>query len=1467
MVGQKRSLEDDPTLQKRKKNKTSPENIKKKQLDEKPVAPSPLTMEDIDFPRGGGTSLTALEVKTIRAEAAKEADLELFAEADTAHVKRKKSKSHFKITPVEATKRDRVEHLNYKRLHPGIKILGQVMFIQPLALVISLPNQLLAHVPVTQITSQLTKRLEFMDAEGSASDSGPEHEDDSVGHSQIPDLFELFYPGQYVRAVVSNIHAPGTTDFSGLGRVRDEAVKASRRVELSLIPERVNAGIQKADLKKDYTLPAAVQSVEDHGYILDFGISGVSGFLAFKEAHKDGSGESRLQIGALLDVSILAMSSNGRICTVTNDSKICASSSVSEVTAVTSVLPGMLVQSLVMAAASNGLNLQILGFFYATADEYHISTAQELSKIGQKVKARVLYDIPATTPPRFAVSLSDHHIGLQTKSVSEDRDVPIHEAFPIGIVMDFVRVKRVETDRGLLVEAQSGVEGFVHISHVSDDHIPALSASSGPWRVSSLHRARVVGYHLFDGILQLSLRPSIFEQKFLQAGDVHVGEFLKGTVKRLTDAALFVSISGNVDGVIWPNHYADITLKHPATKFKIGGSIRCRVLTVDPERKRVILTAKKTLLDTSLPILTSFGDAKVGVVTNAVVFRVSDKVLKVEFFNNVKAVVPAREASETGAKLTDAFTPGKVVKVRIIAADPAKQRIIASIRQASSSFTPSVTDISGVSIGDIVHGKVIELHKLNAVLLLNPSASRALISFTGLANHWGTTVSELKASLNPGAAVESLVVVSRNPEKGFVVVTGRPKSMDQVKKGTLSMDTVTTGQIVGGRVIKHGRHGALVKLTPRISGTLHPTDTCDDYEAGNPFPAVDSILKAVVVDIDKSTNHISLSTRRSRLSKSGARPPVDREITGFHDLKVGDTIRGFVKSVADHGLFVMLGRGIDARVQIRELFDEYVKDWKSHFAAKQLVNGRVLNVDTANNKVEMTLRSGDLSRDSSKSLSFGDILEGQKVTGRIKRIEHYGLFIEIDDSKISGLCHKSELSDNKDADVTVALRTFREGDKVKAVILKRDLEKKQLSLGLKPSYFAEDADVHGHSTCDRSREADTDVLRGLPAEGDGDEFVDTEYRNESDSEMAEPNTDDDCESDDGMLVDFSISPTDSEPQRRQPEQEFSQLKLKGFRWFPHRTPSPPESSNADFALSESDENEDAGKKKKRRKRKSIEQDLTADMQSKLPESNADFERLLLGSPNSSYLWMRYMSFQLQLSDIDKARVIGRRAIQTIDFREEQEKLNIWIALLNLENVYGTEASMKTVFRDAARHNDSKTVHLRLAAIFDDSGKHEKAEEQYKRTCKKFSQSSKVWTLLCEHYLRRARLEEARKVLSRSLQSLEKRKHLKTIFKFAQLEYKLGDAERGRTIFEGIVDSHPKRWDIWSIYIDMEAGQKDIQNLRNIFNRVLAVKMTSYKAKSFFKKWLDLERKIGDEEGATVVKQKAVEWTKKAAATS
>ncbi|KAF7799308.1 hypothetical protein EIP86_010540 [Pleurotus ostreatoroseus] len=1472
-AGTKRARDDTSGTPKAKKSRVDNKQTKQKTDSEKPhQPPTTLLTEDVDFPRGGGTSFTALEVKAIRAEAAKEADQELFKEKTGAQTKGRKSSGKGKKKAAKDGRSEtiRVEHLNYKKMTVGMKILGQIMAIEPLALIVSLPNQLMAHVPITNISSQLTHILESMGEDEDMSADESDDEDDSAHNSRVPELFEIFRPGQYVRAVVTAVHTQGSTDSMGFTRSRDEAYKASGRVELSLLPEKVNEGLAKIDLKPGLTLSTAIKSVEDHGYVLELGVPEVAGFLSFKDAAKESMiQKGQLRVGCLLDVSVLKMSGNGRTCTVSVIGESLKSSTLTEVSNVSSVLPGALVQGLITAVMPAGLNLQILGFYTGTIDQFHLppGDVDENFKIGQKVKARVLYDISPSTPPRFALSLAKHVVSLTSKSTdaSEPGDgTVLQESFSVGSIIEAAKVLRVESERGLIVDVSDSVQGFVHlqISQVSDDHVPSLSPSSGSWKVGTVHRARVTGYYPFDGLLQLSMRPSVLEQKFLQVGEVKPGEVMKATVKKLTDSALFLSISGNVDGVVWPNHYADIALKHPQKRFKPGGSVKCRILVVDPARKRVVLTCKKTLVDSTLPIVASMEDAKEGVITHAVVFKTSEKSLQVEFYNNLKAIVPLREASETTlSSLSEAFPIGKVVQVRVISVDTESGRIVASIRQASPNFKSAMMAIEDVEIGHSVEGAVSEVQKEKAVISLHPTQVRALLSLNNLANRRGVSVAQLRASLKVGDKIQDLVVTSRNPEKGFVLVAMKPKEKEAVaQKNALSIDTVQIGQIVGGRVLRHTRHGALVKLTSRISGMLHPTDACDDYESGTPFPAAESVIKAAVIAIDKEKKQLTLSTRPSRMHPDQEVSVVDKEVDDLAQLQIGSTVRGFIKSVADHGLFVMLGRGIDARVQIKELFDEYVKDWKSRFTANQLVKGRILSIDTEKRQVEMTFRSGESSRSVQSGLKLSDLVVGSKVDGTVKKVEDYGLFIEIEGSKLRGLCHKSELSDNQEADVAMALRSFREGDRVKVLVLAVDTEQRRISLGLKPSYFAEGDFAEQSSDEDEMDESQS--LGVVEDEEIPEEPEDSE--NEGGSDEAEDDDDDAMVVDDPDLGQSFAASLRSSHNAAGPSNVPALQLDNGFKWsLDHDEPG----TASDSSDEEEGEDEQAGKKKKKRRRKEIEQDLTADLHTKTPESNADFERLLLGSPNSSYLWVQYMSSQLQLSEIEKAREIAKRALKTISFREEQEKLNVWIALLNLENVYGTEESMEAVFKDAARHNDSKTIHLRLAAIFDQSEKFEKAEEQYQRTAKKFGQSSKVWTLFGEHYFRRGKLEDARKLLPRSLQSLENRKHLKTISKFAQLEYKLGDPERGKTIFEGIVDSHPKRWDLWSIYLDMEAAQGNIAGLRNIFDRVLAMKMTSHKAKSFFKKWLELERRLGDEEGAEAVKAKAIEWTQRATTSS
>merc|ERR1712023_627680 len=121
----------------------------------------------------------------------------------------------------------------------------------------------------------------------------------------------------------------------------------------------------------------------------------------------------------------------------------------------------------------------------------------------------------------------------------------------------------------------------------------------------------------------------------------------------------------------------------------------------------------------------------------------------------------------------------------------------------------------------------------------------------------------------------------------------------------------------------------------------------------------------------------------------------------------------------------------------------------------------------------------------------------------------------------------------------------------------------------------------------------------------------------------------------------------------------------------------------------------------------------------MPETPADFERMLVGEPNSSYLWIQYMAHYLKSVDIDSARKVAERALRTIGFREEAEKYNIWVAYINLEHKFGNEASLDAVFRRGVVENKGKYLHLNLAEAYFKANDFKNSENIYEKALKKY----------------------------------------------------------------------------------------------------------------------------------------------------
>lgn len=133
----------------------------------------------------------------------------------------------------------------------------------------------------------------------------------------------------------------------------------------------------------------------------------------------------------------------------------------------------------------------------------------------------------------------------------------------------------------------------------------------------------------------------------------------------------------------------------------------------------------------------------------------------------------------------------------------------------------------------------------------------------------------------------------------------------------------------------------------------------------------------------------------------------------------------------------------------------------------------------------------------------------------------------------------------------------------------------------------------------------------------------------------------------------------------------------------------------------------------------------------VPKKMEDFERMLVADYDQSYLWIQYMAFMLEKLDADSARRIAERAVKQISITAEDEKLNLWIAYMNLESKFGTTEQLQKVVKRALDVNDRKKIYLQLINIYKTSGKADLVEDIYKKLCKKYFESLEIWSSYIE----------------------------------------------------------------------------------------------------------------------------------------
>ncbi|KAH7476596.1 rRNA biogenesis protein RRP5 [Phytophthora ramorum] len=610
--------------------------------------------------------------------------------------------------------------------------------------------------------------------------------------------------------------------------------------------------------------------------------------------------------------------------------------------------------------------------------------------------------------------------------------------------------------------------------------------------------------------------------------------------------------------------------------------------------------------------------------------------------------------------------------------------------------------------------------------------------------------------------------------------------------------------------------------------------------------AAGKVVRCVV--LSTSNNHIDLSLREDAVANpkeyaNKTSTPAERN--------VGDLVPAVVATTTSNGCFVRVDRHTTARVMLRDLSDDFVKDPQALFPTGKLVAGRVTK--KSDRGLELSLRASVVSEDVSV-FKWNDLKEGLTVKGTITKVQTYGVFVRIEKSTISGLCHISEVADEK---VTQPLdQVFSEGDYVKAKVLK--VENRRVSFGLKPSYFENDESSSEEESDDDEEEE----------EADSDEEGEAEAM-EVDEEEA-PAKKAVVKKSKPVSMEIDLGDDDSSSD----EEDASDAAPVEFSWdgFSNALGKKTNSKDDESSSEDEDDDEEEAAASKSSKKSRLQSDEWVALREKalasseeVPQSASDYERLLAVSPQSSFLWIQYMAFHVSLTEVDLARDVAVRATSAVSFRDEKEKLNVWVAYMNLEHDFGDDASFLRVFKSALQVNHPKRVYLHLVDLYARANEHEDVKQTLTTMQKKFRTSKQTWIRSLQYLVGEKLFAEAAETLQRSLKSLTAHKHLPVILKYGQLLYEHGELDKARTIFEGILANYPKRMDLWNVYLDKEIKFGDVALVRALFERLLAMEFSAKKMKFLFKKYLQFEQDQGDDEHVEHVKQLAKDFVASAAA--
>ena len=274
------------------------------------------------------------------------------------------------------------------------------------------------------------------------------------------------------------------------------------------------------------------------------------------------------------------------------------------------------------------------------------------------------------------------------------------------------------------------------------------------------------------------------------------------------------------------------------------------------------------------------------------------------------------------------------------------------------------------------------------------------------------------------------------------------------------LENLQEGQVVRGVVKNLTDYGAFLDLGG-IDGLLHITDMAwKRVKHPSEVVNVGDDIEVKVLKFDRERNRVSLG-----LKQLGDDPWVDLA----RRYPVGTRLFGRVTNIADYGCFVEIEEGVEGLVHVSEM------DWTNKnvnpnkvVSIGDEVEVMVLDIDEERRRISLGMKQCQPNPWEDFAATHN---KGDHVSGKIKSITDFGIFLGLEGG-IDGLVHLSDISWNITGEE--AVRDYKKGQEVEAVVLAVDPERERISLGIKQL----DKDPFSHFVAEHTKGS---IVKGVVA--------------------------------------------------------------------------------------------------------------------------------------------------------------------------------------------------------------------------------------------------------------------------------------------------------------------------------------------------------------------------------------------------